>query len=57
MFVLIGEYEGDYGDFYERPVETIACSQLEEKLKRYWELLDDKQDYIDFRIEEIPIVE
>jgi hypothetical protein len=57
VFILIGEYKGDYDDFYERPVEAIACSQSEEKLRQYWETLENKQDYVDFRIEEVPIIE
>ncbi len=53
MFILIGEFEGDYGDFYQRPVEAIACSDSEDKLKTYWKLIKDNSEYVDFRIEEV----
>jgi len=32
MFILIGEYEGDYEDFYQRASEVIAISQLRKKI-------------------------
>jgi len=56
MFILIGEFEGDYDDFYERPVETIACSNSEKELEEYWESIKDECNYIDFRIEEAPLI-
>ena len=57
MFVLMGEFKGDYDDFYERPVEAVACSSLEENLVKYWESIKDKSEYIDFRIEEVPFID
>jgi hypothetical protein len=56
MFVLIGELEGDYDDFYERPVEVIACSDSKEKLVVHWECLAD-HDYVGYRIEKAPVIE
>jgi hypothetical protein len=57
MFILIGEMEGDYDDYYERPVESIACSHAKEKLVAYWECFTDRDKYVDYRIEEAPEVE
>lgn len=54
MYVLLGEVQGDYDDFYERPVEVVACSHYEGKLADYIDELeaDDDCEYVDFRIEE-----
>jgi hypothetical protein len=57
MYILVGEFEGDYGDYYERPVETIACSNSREKLEIHWESIKDQTEYIDSRIEEAPLLD
>ncbi len=53
MFVLVGEFEGDYDDYYERPTETIACSKSKEKLDTYWETVKSEWDCIGYRIEPV----
>lgn len=54
VYVLIGEYEGDYDDFYERPTEVLTVSNskqvLEERKKLY------KDTYIDFIIAKVPLL-
>lgn len=61
MYVLIGEFEGDYGDFYQRYREAIATSDNKKALEDYKqeyieEMKDETFKYIDFDIEEVPSV-
>jgi hypothetical protein len=54
MYVLLGELKGDCDDYYERPVEVVACSHREGKLAEYIDELEADEDceYVEFRIEE-----
>ena len=58
MFVLVGEYPGDYDDFYERPTDVLACAESKEELVLYWAKMDrqEQHEYIDFRVEEAPFI-
>lgn len=55
MYVLVGEYKGDYDDFYQRPMEPIACSKSKKKLDEFWEThrAGDLREYIDHHIDKI----
>lgn len=56
MFVLVGEFPGDYDDFYERPTEVIACSKSKKWLEKHWELMNHK-GFVGHRIEEAPLLD
>jgi len=56
MFVLVGEYKGDYDDFYERPTEVIACAQTKERLEEFWESMNHK-GFVGHHVEEVPFLE
>lgn len=52
LYILIGEYEGDYEDFYERPTEVIGYSESEEKLEEYSDrLFAEGTEFINTRVE------
>jgi len=54
LYVLIGEYKGDYDDFYERPTESIAASKNLKKVEKQKEILNSEgHDFVDFRVEEV----
>lgn len=55
MYVLVGEGEGDYNDFYERPTEVVAASRDRAALEAYRDGLTD-HGFIDFYIDEVPEV-
>jgi hypothetical protein len=57
MFVLVGELPGDYGDYYERPTEVLACSKSKDWLERYWLESVDHQVFAGYRIEEAPLLD
>lgn len=61
MYVLIGEQEGDYGDFYQRNKEVLAASDNEHNLWEWKEAYTEAQQesdfghvFIEFYVEEIP---
>ena len=58
MLVLIGELEGDYDDFYQRPRESLAVSMSREALEREIGTMkaDSDNKYVEFEIEEVPLV-
>lgn len=39
MYVLVGESEGDYGDFYQRPAYVLAVSGDKAALENVWDNL------------------
>lgn len=51
-YVLVGEYAGDYDDFYQRFREPIAASSSKPDLEKYRDELTD-HEYVEFSIEEI----
>ena len=66
MFVLIGEYKGDYDDFYQRYREAVAVSSSKELLEEYQAKLesrtapraeDNEHEYVEFAIEEVVHIE
>lgn len=61
IFVLIGEMEGDYDDFYQRPREVLLASYSKEILENKKEEEQEAAkkrgyEFIEFCIEEIDIV-
>lgn len=60
VFVLIGEHEGDYGDFYQRHREAVAVSHSAETLATYRDELVGEEGrplFFEYEIEEVPLVE
>jgi len=58
MYVLVGEQEGDYGDYYERYRETVAAAYDPELLENYKRHIPpDEHDFVAFCIEEVPLIE
>lgn len=66
MFVLIGEYKGDYDNQYSRYREAVAVSSFKGLLEEYQIKLknrtapreeDNKHEYVEFFIEEVVLIE
>lgn len=43
IYILVGELEGDYADYYERPTMEISASYSSELLEKVWENLPIKK--------------
>ena len=43
-YVLVGEMEGDYGDFYQRPAFPLAVSTSEKVLEAIWDSMEETKE-------------
>ena len=64
-FVLMGEEQGDYNDFYQRLFTPLAVASSQAELEAFWEalpedpekagmrLFDEDESYIDHHIKRV----
>jgi len=54
MFVLMGMLDSD--EYHPPYTDALACSTSRERLEQYWESTRENSGYLEFRIEEVPLL-